>query len=144
MFYAKYKEEIMGLIKDAMKERNTVVLNTYRGLKNAVDTAAKEKMAELTSDEFDAVVMREVKAYRDTLDAAQKLERYDIIADCTYSLDMLKYFMPDQATEEEIRAYLQRLTVTNIGQAMSAMKLKFDGRADMKVVASIVKEHLQN
>lgn len=145
MFYAKYQNEIGDLIKGALKAKDRAALNVYKGLKDAVQKTEKENLAPLTEEAFDAVVKGEVKAYRDTLDAAIKGNRTETIAEVNNALEALSIFMPKQAMPDEIEAYAREIITANgyvganMGQIMTDMKAKFDGLADMKLVAAIVR-----
>jgi len=130
----------------AMKDKDKDKLSTLRLL---ISELEKEKVSkklsdvtDLTDEQAQAVISRQIKK----LD--KEIEAYVGAGRSTESQEtekeLLKTYLPKQATEEEIRelAYKADSLVRNrkIKNAMQFLSQELRGKADMKLVAKIAKE----
>jgi uncharacterized protein len=127
----------------AMKEKNSTKLATLRLL---IAELEKERIAlkveELSTEQTQTVISRQLKK----LD--KEIEAYVAVGRETTSQEVEKEllitYLPKQLTEEEIRelAYHADSLVRNreIKNPMQYLSQRVKGKADMKVVARIVKE----
>ena len=136
------KTIVFDQLKQAMKNKDVLAKGVLTLLKSALDSAEKEKGAELTPLEETAVVNREIKQTNQSLEGAQKAERADLIEKEEAKLVILKNFLPKQLTEQEIIAELQSAGVStgmNMGEAMKIAKPLLDGKADGVTISKVVK-----
>lgn len=136
------KTIVFDQLKQAMKNKDVLAKGVLTLLKSALDSAEKEKGAELTPLEETAVVNREIKQTNQSLEGAQKAERADLIEKEEAKLVILKNFLPKQLTEQEIIAELQSAGVStgmNMGEAMKIAKPLLDGKADGATISKVVK-----
>lgn len=56
--------------------------------------------------------------------------------------NILETYLPQQMSEQELREIIGNLGANNIGEAMKALKEKYNGRYDGKLASQIVKEVL--
>lgn len=136
------KTIVFDQLKQAMKNKDVLAKGVLTLLKSALDSAEKEKGAELTPLEETAVVNREIKQTNQSLEGAQKAERADLIEKEEAKLVILKSFLPKQLTEQEIIAELQSAGVStgmNMGEAMKIAKPLLDGKADGATISKVVK-----
>lgn len=136
------KTIVFDQLKQAMKNKDVLAKGVLTLLKSALDSAEKEKGAELTPLEETAVVNREIKQTNQSLEGAQKAERADLIEKEEAKLVILKSFLPKQLTEQEIIAELASAGVStgmNMGEAMKIAKPLLDGKADGATISKVVK-----
>lgn len=136
------KTIVFDQLKQAMKNKDVLAKGVLTLLKSALDSAEKEKGAELTPLEETAVVNREIKQTNQSLEGAQNAERADLIEKEEAKLVILKSFLPKQLTEQEIIAELQSAGVStgmNMGEAMKIAKPLLDGKADGATISKVVK-----
>lgn len=120
-------------------------------LLSALKAKAKDKRADLTPEEEDAIIAREIKQTKETMQSAPE-NRQDIIEECRFRLQVLSEFAPKEMSAEEIRAAVRRTldslsipapTPKDKGAIMKALMPLVKGRADGKLVNEIVSEFFQ-
>lgn len=139
------KTTVFEQLKNAMREKDTLAKGVLTLLKAALDNAEREKGASLSTEEEVAIVNREIKQTNQALEGAQKAEREDLIEQEEAKLVLLKKFLPEQLSENEIIAILTEAGITkgmNMGDAMKIAKPllvgKTDGGTMSKVVRSLI------
>lgn len=97
------QELVRNEMVKAMKEKDKPKKETLSLLLAALKNAEIDKMGILSESEEDAVVQKEIKQTKETLDLAPA-DRTDIIQECKYRIEVLSQFAPKMMTEEEIEA----------------------------------------
>lgn len=130
----------------AMKAGEKGRKDALSALLSALKKAAIDKRADLTEEEENAVVLKEIKQLKETLEFTPA-DRTDIIDECNIRLQVLSEFAPQFMSEEEIRKVinevLQKLGITtpetkDKGKIMKELMPLVKGKADGKVVNDIV------
>lgn len=129
-----------------MLAKNADRLGTLRLLKSAIGYAQIEKKSETTSDsDFVALVQKEVKKRRDSIEQFEKGGRPELAAIEKQEITVLEIFLPQAMSEAEldqlIRATIQELSATSkkdMGQVIKAVQAKAAGRADGKTISGLV------
>jgi len=134
----------------AKKAQDNLRGSTLSLLLQALQKTAKEKRGELTQDEAEAVVMREIKQTQETLALCPK-DRVETISECQRAIEILNEYAPKQLSADEIEAEVMRVlaelnlpqpTFKDKGRAMKVLMPRIRGKADGKLVNSIVTEKL--
>jgi len=136
------KTKVFDELKIAMKEKDVVAKGVLTLLKSALDQAEKEKGSELTQEEEIAIVNREIKQTNQALEGAQQANRDDLIEKEEAKLLLLKKFLPQQLSEEEIIPILTEAGIVkgmNMGEAMKIAKPLLTGKADGATISKVVK-----
>jgi uncharacterized protein len=137
-------------IKSAMLARDAERLNTLRSLKSAIGYVQIEKKADALSDaDFMAVVQREVKKRRDSVEQFTSGGRPELAAKENTEIVVLETFLPQPLSAEEleslVRATIQEVGATDkkqMGAVMKAVQAKVAGRADGKTISVLVSKLL--
>lgn len=142
-------ENIKEKIKEAIKARDSVALNVYRGLSSAFTNelvATGHTPQEMLSDEQALVVItRTAKQRRDAIEQFEKGGRQDLADEDKAQLKLLEEFLPEMMSEKEVLSFLktkkEELGITDaskkgifMGQAMKDLKGKADGMLVKKIV----------
>ncbi|HIV68871.1 MAG TPA: GatB/YqeY domain-containing protein [Candidatus Butyricicoccus stercorigallinarum] len=144
-------KEIQKQMMEALKAKDTARKEALSLLLSALKAKAKDKRADLTEAEEDAVIKREIKQTRETMDAAPA-DRQDIREDCQRKLEIYQAFAPEEMGEAQIRALVQAVldqlqitapTPRDKGPVMKHLMPQVKGKADGKLVNQIVGEMLQ-
>lgn len=141
--------DIRGAIKDALKAKEEVRLRVLRSLSTAFTNelvAAKRKPdEELEDDAVLAVITREAKKRKDSIEQFTKGDRKDLADIEAEELVVIEEFLPEMMSEEEIRkiaeAKKEELGVTDksgMGQLMGAIMKETKGKADGADVKKVV------
>ncbi len=147
-----FSKTLMDDIKAAMKAKDTVALTTLRALKSAIKNAAIEKGgadAELDEAESIAIIRKQIKQRQDSITQFTEAGRAELAENEQAEIAVLDRYLPTPLTEDEI-ATLVTESITEAGASSKAdmgkvMKLaqeKAAGRADGKVLSSLVMKAL--
>jgi uncharacterized protein YqeY len=133
----------------AMKNRDKETLNVVRMLKAAVQNEQIELGHDLNSNEEIAVMAREYKQRKESLDEFEKAGREDLINQAKNELSIVEKYMPKQLSKDEVTKIVKEVidelnasSMKNFGQVMGAVMPKVQGQADGKLVNQVVKEQL--
>ena len=104
----------------------------------------KQQQRPLTDDEFLAVLTREVKTRRESVDAFSKAGRQDLVDKEQAEIDVLSEYLPAPLGEDEIRALIDEgiretgaTNARDLGKVMGWLSPRTRGRADGKVVSGL-------
>ena len=142
-------ENIKEGIKDAMKAKDAVRLETLRGVSSAMtnELVAKNKTPQdiLSDEESLAVITRLAKQRKDSISQYRAGGREDLAADEEAQLAILEAFLPTLMSREEIMpiaiAKKEELGVTDktkAGQLTGALMKDLKGKADGGLVKEVV------
>ena len=94
--------------------------------------------------------MREVKQRKDSLAEYKAAGRDDLAEKEQAEIDILSAYLPEQMSEEELKALVQQVieevgagSKADMGKVMSAIMPKVKGRAEGRLVNRMVQEALQ-
>lgn len=144
-------DEIRAEMVTAMKNKDKDRKDTLSMLLSALKNKAIDKRADLTEDEEYAVVKKEIKQTKETLELAPP-DRIDIKEQCEKRLAVLQEFAPEEMNEEAIKAAVQEVLTTlgieaptakDKGKIMKELMPKVKGKADGALVNQVVGELLQ-
>jgi uncharacterized protein YqeY len=142
-------DQINADLKAAMKESDKFRTQTLRSLKSAIKYAEIESGAELDDQGVQAVMAKQAKQRRDSIAEFEKGGRDDLVENEAAELAILEGYLPEQMSEEEIRAKTEAVIaelgvtdMTGMGQVMKELMAELKGQADGKVVNRIVRELL--
>lgn len=135
-------EDVRAQMMQAMKDKDKDRKNTLSMLLGALKNGQINKMAELTPDEEIAIVKREIKQAKETIDTCPA-DRTDIISECESKIAVLKEFVPEEMSADQIKAVIvdvlkelgiETPTAKDKGKIMKDLMPKVKGKADGKLV----------
>ena len=144
-------DEIRKEMMTAMKNKDKVRKDSLSMLLSALKNAQIDKREELTEAEENAVIAKEMKQTKETMEACPA-ERTVIIEECQARLSVYKEFAPEEMEEGQIKACIQgvleELGITepakkDRGAIMKVLMPKVRGRADGKLVNQMVSQMLK-
>lgn len=145
------RERILEDLKKAMKEQNKKELSVIRMLKGAMQMEELNKKSELTDDEVIALIAKQIKTRKESIEEFKKGNREDLISETEEEINILNKYMPEQLSEEEILVVINEAfdkinpsSIKDMGKIMSEVNPKLRGRADMGYVSKIIKDKLSN
>lgn len=142
-------EQIKGQIKDAMMAKDAVRLTTLRGLVSAFTNelvATQRKPQDfLTDEEVLAVIRRNVKQRKDSIQQFTDGGRADLAEGEQAELTILEKFLPQMMSKDDIKTVVEakkaELGVTDKtkqGLLMKAVMTELKGKADGMDVKNVV------
>lgn len=146
------KEQIPQDLKNALRSRSALELSVLRMLQSALkNKEIDNKKEELTDEDVVSVVGAEIKKRRDAAREFEKVNRPDAAEQEKAEIEILMKYMPQQMSEDEIRAAVksaigqaQAQSMKDIGKVMKVLMPLVKGKADGSAVNKIVKEELEN
>ncbi|MEM6885369.1 MAG: GatB/YqeY domain-containing protein [Verrucomicrobiota bacterium] len=146
------QEQINTDLKTAMKAKDAEKLNTLRLLKSAISYAVIEKYGQdgqPTDEDVQAAIRKEVKKRNDSIESFEKAGRDDAAAKERHEKEILEAYLPAALTEDEIKqivadavAETGATSKKEMGLVMKAAMAKAQGRADGKLLSSLVQQAL--
>ena len=138
------RKEMTSALKAGDKPRKEALSLLLSALKNK----EIDKRAPLTDEEAYAIIFKEIKEAKETIEASPK-DRKDIIDECSTRIAVYSEFVPKLMDEEEIREVvlntlkelsIEKPTAADKGKIMRVLMPKVKGKADGKLVNEIVTE----
>ena len=145
MLLEKIKQDMITALKSGDKERK----DSLSLLVSALNSKAKEKLADLTEAEELSVLQKELKQTKETLEFAGS-DRLDIINKCNFRISVIESYLPKQMDEAEIRHIIdevisnlsiEKVTKGDKGRIMKDLMPTVKGKADGKLVNSILETY---
>jgi uncharacterized protein YqeY len=140
------QERLSQEIKSAMLSKDAERLSALRMLKSSVGYAQIERKTEnLTEPDFIAVVQKEVKKRRDSIEQFEKGGRPELAEKEKREITVLETFLPKALSPEEleqlVKATIQEVGATSkkeMGPVIKAVQAKAAGRAEGKTISALV------
>jgi uncharacterized protein YqeY len=140
------QERLSQELKAAMLAKDADRLSTLRLLKSAIGyTQIERKTENLSEAEFIAVVQKEVKKRRDSIEQFEKGGRPELADKEKKEIPVLESFLPKALSAEEletmVKATIQELGAASkkeMGPVIKAVQAKAAGRADGKSISTLV------
>lgn len=143
-------ERLTEEMKQAMKARDKSRLAVIRMLKASLNNESIRLGKPLSEDEALAVLTRELKQRKDSLQEFEKAGRRDLVEETDREIEIVKSYLPEQLSDDEIRSLIGQTitevgatTKADLGKVMKAVMPKVKGRADggkvNRLVLSILK-----
>ena len=143
-------EQIMSDMKEAMKARDKVRLNTVRMIKSALMNEKIKAGHDLTAEEELTVLSREKKQREESIDEFTKADRKDLVDETKQELAIVESYLPKQMTEEELNqavssaiAEVNAQGKSDFGKVMKVLMPKIKGKADGKAASNAVRKQLK-
>jgi uncharacterized protein YqeY len=141
------KATLQSAMKEAMKARDKVRLDTIRQVLAAIQYEEMQKKTEaLSNDAILGILKSEVKKRHESMEFVEKAGRQEEKATLLLEITALESFLPKQFSEAELEKILAGLKAEtpgiNMGGAMKILKERFAGQYDSKMASEVAKKVL--
>ena len=144
------RDQLMADVKDAMRAKDQLKLNTLRFLQAAVKNREIElRPNPINSDEVMSVIKKLVKQRKESIEQYQAGNRQDLADQEAAELKVLEAYLPAQMGKEQVEkvvteviAALGAKTVKDMGPVMKEVIARTAGTADNKTVSEVIKSKL--
>ena len=139
-------DTVRAAMMQAMKEKNKARKDALSLLLSALKSKAIDKSADLTEEEENAVIFREIKQAQETVDTTPA-DRTDIIEEARLRIAVYGEFVPKLMDEEEIRGVIAAVlaeleiaqpTAKDKGRIMKTLMPRVKGKADGALVNKVL------
>jgi uncharacterized protein YqeY len=143
--------EVMTKMKEAMKSKDSVALESLRAIKSELLLAQTKSGASegLSDAEEIALLQKLVKQRKDSAAIFVSQNREDLAAPELAQAEVISQFLPEQISAEDLKKVVTEIiesvgatSMKDMGQVMGLASSKLAGKADGKAISAIVKELL--
>jgi len=144
------KAKLEQALKTAMKAGDDVARRTIRMALAAIRQVEIDKRIELDESAVLAIIQKEIKTRRESVEEARKAERADIVAATEAEIKILETFLPPAMSADELKALVMAaiaeagaVSPADMGKVMKILIPRLAGRAPGDQVSAAVRLALQ-
>lgn len=142
-------EKITKDLTEAMKAKDTFRTSVLRMLKSALKNEEINKKSPLTDDEVLAIIKKQVKTRKDSMNEYASYNRMDLADSLQKEIEILNEYLPEELSDEELEKIVKE-TITKVkaesikqmGMVIKTISSEYGARCDMAKVSKLVKEKL--
>ncbi len=144
-------ENIDNKIKEAMKNKDSVSLESLRAIKSSIliFNTKKGGSVDLSKNDEIQILSKLVKQRKESADIYLSQNRPELAKIETDQADIIKQFLPEQLTEIEIEKIVSEIIskinasgMKDMGKVMGLATKELSGKADGKTISQIVRKNL--
>jgi uncharacterized protein YqeY len=143
------KRTLLGMVLSAVKNREFDKRAKISKTTGETDAVKLDEAAKLNDEEVLETIASEIKKRKDSVEQFENGGRPELAASEKEEINMLMVYMPEQMSEEEVRAEVKKAIVEtgaagpkDMGKVIGAVMAKIKGKADGTLVSKLVKEGL--
>ncbi|KTC65362.1 Transamidase GatB domain protein (plasmid) [Legionella adelaidensis] len=143
------KERINNDLKDAMRAKDKKKLEALRLITAAIKQIEVDERIEVDDTRMLVILDKMAKQRNESLTQFKAAGRDDLVAQEQFELDIIKAYLPEPLSEEEINQLIEEAILSSaakqmsdMGKVMAELKPKLQGRADMAKVSALIKAKL--
>ena len=149
----KIEDKINESIKDSMKKKDTVRLDSLRAIKSAIllektKTGSNDKINESV---ILKILQKLVKQRNDSAKIYNEQKRDELANVEILQAKIISEFLPQQLSESELSFIIDSVieefsanSMKDMGKVIAAVNQKVSGKAEGRIIAQIVKSKLMN
>lgn len=139
-------DTVRAAMMQAMKDKDKARKDALSLLLSALKNKAIDKRADLTEDEENAVIFREIKQAQETIDTTPA-DRVQTIEEAKLRMSVYSEFVPKLMGEDEIREVIaavlaelaiEKPTAKDKGRIMKTLMPRVKGKADGSLVNQVL------
>ena len=143
------EERLVEEMKQAMRSGDKLRLSTIRMIRTGLKNKEIETRKKLDEDEIFRVIQGMMRRGEESVEQFRAGGRMDLVEKETKEMEILKSYLPQSLSQEEILAVIdqsiqenQASSLKDLGKVMKSVMSKLGGKADGKLVNQWVKERL--
>ena len=144
------KQKLQEDLKSSMKNKDTNKKSVITLIRASIKQYEVDNRVELGDEEITDLIAKQLKKTRDSRDEFAKAGREDLVEKADAEIEILKEYLPQQLSEEELNEIVIA-TISEVGATsmkdmkhiMSSIMPKVKGRADGKLINELVRKNLQ-
>ena len=144
------KQKLQEDIKSSMKNKDAIKKSVITLIRSSIKQYEVDNRVELQDDEIVDLIAKQLKQTRDSREEFAKAGRDDLVSKAEAEIEVLKEYLPQQLSEEELNEIVIS-TISEVGatsmkdmkKIMTSIMPKVKGRADGKLINELVKKNLQ-
>ena len=141
---------ISEAIKDAMRAKDKVALDSLRAVKSQILLLkAEAKGAEVSAEQEIAILQRMIKQRKDSYDQFMAQSRTDLAEVEEAQMKVIEKYLPKQLSSEELEVEVKNIiaetgatSIKDLGKVMGMASKALSGKSDGKSISEMVKKLL--
>ena len=137
-------------LKDAMRNKEALKRTVLRTMLSEIRNAEINSQTTLDDEGIISVLTKQVQQRKDSVEAYNAANRQDLVDKETEEINIISVYLPDQLPPEEIEGIIKAAiletgasSLSDMGKVMGFVMPQVRGRADGKIVNTIVTEILR-
>ena len=137
-------------LKDAMRNKEALKRTVLRTMLSEIRNAEINSQTTLDDEGIISVLTKQVQQRKDSVEAYADANRQDLVDKETEEIDIISVYLPEQLPVEEIEEIIKTAisemgasSLSDMGKVMGLVMPQVRGRADGKIVNTIVTEKLR-
>jgi uncharacterized protein YqeY len=145
------QKELMVKMKEAMKSKDSLALESLRAIKSEILLAQTKGGAsdELTAEDEIKLLQKLVKQRKESAIIFKEQGREDLAAPELAQVEVIAQFLPEQMSEDDLKVVIAEImekvgasSIKDMGKVMGMASKQLAGKADGKAISSMVKQLL--
>ena len=144
------KQKLQEDLKSSMKNKDAIKKSVITLIRSSIKQYEVDNRVELGDEEIIDLIAKQLKQTRDSREEFAKAGRDDLVSKAEAEIEVLKEYLPQQLSEEELNEIVIS-TISEVGatsmkdmkKIMTSIMPKVKGRADGKLINELVKKNLQ-
>ena len=141
------KAKLKSELKEAMKAKDKILLETIRSLLSEIQYEEMQKgIEDLSATDTTALVQRALKKRQEELQFAEQASRLDLKDKLLTEIRIVEAYLPKQLTEAELETIISKMKEETPGIALSlamkGLKDNYSGLYDGKLASDVAKRLL--
>ena len=144
------RETLDSDLKDAMRNKEALRRTVLRTMLSEIRNAEINSQTTLDDEGIIYVLTKQVQQRKDSVEAYIAANRQDLVDKETEEINIISVYLPDQLPPEEIEGIIKAAiletgasSLSDMGKVMGFVMPQVRGRADGKIVNTIVTEILR-
>ncbi len=139
------RKDMFEASKEGLREKSDILKMALASVKNA----QIEVEEQLTNQEVEKILNKEVKKIKDSIEQFEKMGRNDLVAREEIQLGVLQSYLPKPLSEDEVKKVVEEKIaqtkaegMSDMGKVMGAVMKELEGKTDGNTVKNIVHQLL--
>ena len=144
------RETLDSDLKDAMRNKEALRRTVLRTMLSEIRNAEINSQTTLDDEGIISVLTKQVQQRKDSVEAYNAANRQDLVDKETEEINIISVYLPDQLPPEEIEGIIKAAiletgasSLSDMGKVMGFVMPQVRGRADGKIVNTVVTEILR-
>jgi uncharacterized protein YqeY len=141
------QQDVMTKLKEAMKAKDKVALESLRAIKSAILLAQTSgDSSDFTKEDEIKLVQKLVKQRKDSAALYLEQNRNDLAEPELAQVKVLTQFLPAQMSEDDLKKFISEIisqvgatSMKDMGKVMGMASKQLAGKADGKAISNVVK-----
>lgn len=143
------KKRLQEDLKSSMKNKDLIRKSVVTLIRASIKQYEVDNRVELDDDKIIDIITKQLKQANDSLVEFEKADREDLIEETKKEIQVLKQYLPQQLSEEELEKIVIKIisevgatSMKDMGKIMATIKPITKGRADGRKINQLVKKNL--